>query len=85
MFKPFLFQIEFQPNVDDNDYKIRKQSGIVYAEGFVDATQKLMDYYGEEVTVAINNVVELEDSPVLLNAKICKKILEDEYFDDYDE
>lgn len=85
MFKPFLFQIEFQPNIDEDDYTVRKQSGVVYAESFVDATKRLMDYYGDEVTVAINNIVELEDNPLLLNAEICKKILEDEYFDEYDD
>lgn len=85
MFKPFTFQIEFQPGIDDNDYKVRKQSGIVYAESFSDAVTRLMNYYGEDVTVALNNIVELEDSPILLNAKIIKKIMEDEYFDDYDD
>lgn len=85
MFKPFTFQIEFQPGLDDNGYRTRKQSGIIYAENFTDAVSRLMEYYDERETISLNNIVELEDSPLILNAKIVKKIMEEEYFDDYDD
>lgn len=85
MVKPYTFQIEFINPSDANAYRVTKQSGIIFGETYTDAVHKLMEYYGDDETVCIHDVTELEADPIVLPRNIVKNIMNEEYLDHYDE
>lgn len=84
MVKPYTFQIEFTNPSNTDNYRITKQSGIVFGETYTDAVKQLTEYYGEDETISIHDVTELETGPIVLPRDIVKNIMNEEYYDHYD-
>lgn len=80
---PYIFQIEFFP--DDEKIKTRKESGLVYADTYAEAVEKIAEYYGEEAIVAICSVIALDEGLIVLPKSVCDKILNDSYIGEYDD
>lgn len=80
---PYVFQIEFFP--DDEKMKTRKESGLVYADTYAEAVEKITEYYGEEAIVSICSVTALDNAPIILPKSVCDKILNDSYIGEYDD
>lgn len=58
----FYYRVVF---VDDDTYKVSTETGLVIGETIVDASNKLTDWYGENI-VDINLVAaDIEVSPVM--------------------
>ena len=74
---PYIFHIEFC-----EDVIIHKQSGLVYAASYSDATAKVSQYYGEDNLVEVK-LVALENSPIILESGICDKVLREGYINVY--
>lgn len=85
MIRPYTYQIEFVNPTEANEYRITKQSGIVFGESYTDAVRQLMDFYSDDDTVSINDVTELEAGPIALPREVVKNIMNEEYCDHYDE
>lgn len=75
---PFIFHVEFC-----EDLSTHKQSGLVYAASYADATARLSQYYGEDNLVEVK-LIALEDSPIVLKGDICDKVLKEDYINVYD-
>ena len=82
---PYVYQIQFMPEHDEGNYKVRKESGIVYADTYADAVEKLTEYYGEESICSFCEITAMDDTPILLPRAVCDKILNDSYVGEYDD
>lgn len=85
MIKPYTFQIEFVNPSETDAYRATKQSGIVFGETYTDAVKNLMDYFGDDETICIHDVTELEATPIVLPREVVKNIMNEEYYDKYDD
>lgn len=82
---PFVYQVQFMPDVDGNDYTQHKESGLVYAENYGEAAAKIEDYYGEELLVAIIYLSAMEDGCIVMPHEVCENIERDKYIGEYDD
>jgi hypothetical protein len=78
---PFCYKIKYFKNYLNSETQVEtEQCGLVYAETYPEAVQKICDWYGEDHLSNINMLVGLEDDPIILPEEILNKIIKDEYF-----
>ena len=85
MANPFVYQVQFMPNADEQDYTGHRESGLVYAESYGDAATKIEKYYGNELLLSICYLSELEDGCIVIPHEVCENIEKDGYIGEYDD
>jgi len=63
----------------EDDYKENTEYGMLYADTLLDATQQLVNYYGEDELIKVE-LVPLDDTPLLFADKeTYQKFIKGEY------
>ena len=75
---PFVYKIEV---IDElaNNHKVFRESGLVFADSFSEVAQKLETYYGTDNIVEIQQLLPLEDDPIVLPEEVITGLVNEEY------
>lgn len=76
---PFLYKVEILPVDNETQHGTNIQAGIIYAEDYAGAVNKLTDYYDEEDIVEILSLFPMEDSPIIITKKAYNAIKKGEW------
>ena len=75
---PFIYKVEVIDELTD-DRRIFRESGVVYADSFNEAAQKLEVYYGTDNIVEVQQLLPLEDDPIVLPEEVVTGLINEEY------
>ena len=75
---PFIYKVEVIDELTDNR-RVFRESGVVYADSFSEAAQKLEVYYGTDNIVEVQQLLPLEDDPIVLPEEVITGLVNEEY------
>ena len=81
----FIYKIKYFKSTLNSPTRVETtQCGLVYAQSYSEAVQKLSDWYGEDHLSDINTLIALDEEVIILPEDITLKIFNDEYYEHYE-
>ena len=78
----FIYKIKyFKSRLNSTEMVETTECGLIYAQSYPEAVQKLSDWYGEDHLSDINTLIALDEEVIVLPEQITLNIFNDEYYE----